>query len=345
MHKNSHKQVLVTGGTGFLGAHCVLQLLNQGFKVRTSLRTLEKKEAIIATLQKHRVKSLKFLSFVEADLAKDDNWDNAAEGCDYVLHVASPFPFKMPKNENEVIKPAVNGTLRVLKAASRMGVRRVVLTSSFAAVGYSHKDFSKPITEENWTNPQEKNLSAYTKSKTLAEKVAWDYIKNVDSTLELAVICPRYILGPSLGTNLTTSLTAMKQLFDGTMKATPNISYGIVDVRDVADLHIRAMTDENAKNQRFLASSGPEISFHEIALFLKEKLGEQAHKVTTKVYPNWLVRLAALFNPAARGIAPHLGKTLVSNNQKAIKLLGWQPRSNQEAILASIDSILAVDRI
>ncbi|OJJ15406.1 aldehyde reductase [marine bacterium AO1-C] len=345
MYKNNHRQVLVTGGTGFLGSHCVLQLLNQGFKVRTSLRNLNKKEGVLAMLQNQGARSLENLSFVEADLAKDDHWDKAAEGCDYILHVASPFPFKMPKDESELIKPAVNGTLRVLKAASKTEVRRVVLTSSFAAVGYSHKDFSKPITEEDWTNPQDKNLSAYTKSKTLAEKVAWEYIQNVDSTLELAVICPRYILGPSLGTNLTTSLTAMKQLFDGTMKATPNISYGIVDVRDVADLHIRAMTDENAKNQRFLASSGPEMSFHEIALFLKEKLGEQAKKVTTRVYPNWLIRLVALFNPAAKGIAPHLGKTLVSNNHKATRLLGWQPRSNQEAILASIDSILAVDKV
>ena len=177
---NSDKLVLVTGGTGFIGVHCILQLLNKGFKVRTSIRSLKRENEVFAMLNYGGgVKTVENLSFIEADLSKDTNWDEAAKNCDYILHIASPVPLNMPKDEKEVISPAVEGTLRILKAAKNAGVKRVVLTSSFAAVGYSHKDANTLITEENWTDPNDKNLSAYIKSKTLAEIAAWDFIRQM----------------------------------------------------------------------------------------------------------------------------------------------------------------------
>jgi len=344
MKSKDDRLVLVTGGTGFLGAHCILQLLDKGFRVRASMRTLRRKNEAISMLRRGGVTSIEHLSFVEADLSNDANWDKAARDCDYILHVASPFPIKMPKDENELITPAVEGTVRVLKAASKAGVKRVVMTSSFAAVGYSCVDPNGSITEENWTDPNDRDISAYTKSKTLAELAAWDFVNADGNKLELSVICPRYILGPSLSASFSSSLTALKNLFDGTMKAVPNISYGIVDVRDVADLHIRAMTDPAAKNQRFLASSGHPMTFNELALFLRIELGDKAQNVTTKVLPNWVVRIVSLFNAEAKGIRPHLGKVLISDDSKAKRLLGWVPREREEAILSAIACILEFER-
>ncbi|MEO0339626.1 MAG: aldehyde reductase [Bacteroidota bacterium] len=341
---NSKLLVLVTGGTGFLGSHCIFQLLKQGYRVRTTVRNIAKKETLIQTLEESGTKMIEHLSFVEADLNQDKNWKEAAKHADYILHVASPFPAKMPKDEKVLLTPAVEGTLRVLKAASEMGVKRVVLTSSFAAIGYSQKASKEQITEEDWTDPNNRKISSYTKSKTLAERAAWEFIRANHTDLELSTICPRFILGPSLGNRFTTSLSVLGDLFNGTMRAFPNVSYGIIDVRDVADLHIRAMTNSNANNQRFIASSGHPMTFKEIALFLRQELGQEGKRISTKVYPNWLVRLAALFYPAAKGVVPNLGKTLISKNDKAINLLGWNPRSREEAILASIQSIMKYNR-
>ncbi|MEM6722897.1 MAG: aldehyde reductase [Bacteroidota bacterium] len=336
---NSSKTVLVTGGSGFLGAHCVHQLMEQGHHVKTTIRSAKRENEILDALQKAGLADLSKLQFVHADLNKDDNWDQAVQDCDYVLHVASPFPASQPKDENELIRPAVEGTRRVLNAARQAGVKRVVLTSSFAAIGYGSQDLSKVLSEADWTDPNS-DISAYVKSKTLAERAAWDFIKADDSGMELTVINPRFILGPSLGGRATTSLSVMTQLFDGSMKRVPDVSYGIIDVRDVADLHVKAMTHPKAAGERFLACSGDPITFHEMALLIRERYGEQASQVTTKVYPNWLLRAVALFNPVARGVVPNLGKMIYSKNDKATQLMGWQPRSREAAILASIESIL-----
>ena len=331
--------VLVTGGTGFVGARCVLQLLDKGYNVKTSMRSLERKNEAIKMLKFGGIPSFDNLEFIEADLTKDANWDEAVKGCEYVLHVASPIFLRVPKDENEMIVPAVDGTIRILKAAGNAGVKRVVMTSNFGAVGYSHKDTTKIITEESRTDPNEKGLSAYNKSKVMAERAAWDYIQKEGGSLELSVINPMGIFGPSLGPELSSGFELLKRVLDGSMKAVPNITLGIVDVRDVADLHIRAMTNPAAKGQRFLALAGGIMSLPEIAVLLKNKLGDQARNVSTRRLPDWMVHVAAVFSPTAKNIVPQLGRYRNASNEKAKNILGWQPRSNQEAILATAESL------
>jgi nucleoside-diphosphate-sugar epimerase len=336
---------LVTGGNGFVGSYCILQLLQKGYRVRTTIRSLNKKEEVIEMLKTGGITSFDNLEFIETDLTQEDNWDNAVKDCDYALHVASPIYLRIPKDENEMIKPAVEGTLRVLKAAKKAGVKRVVMTSNFGAVGYSHKDRSKLITEESWTDPNEKGLSTYNKSKVLAERAAWDFIKNEGDDLELSVINPMGIFGPSLSSKLSSGFELLRNIMDGSMKALPNITLGIVDVRDVADLHIRAMTNPDAKGERFLALAGGTMSLYQVALLLKNKMPDVAKNVSTKTLPEWKVRLAAWFNPKAKALVPLINIYRNASNEKAKKILGWRPHSNEEAILASAESMVKFGNI
>lgn len=337
----SSETVLVTGGTGFVGVHCVLQLLQRGYTVKTTLRSMTRKNEVLDMLKTAGITSFDHLTFIETDLTKDDNWDEAVKDCKYVLHVASPIFFTPPKDENEMIRPAVDGTLRVLKAARNAGVKRVVVTSNFGAIGYSHKDPNTVITEEEWTNPNEKNLSSYNKSKVLAERAAWDFINKDGGSLELSVVNPVAIMGPFLGPDSPSSADLLKHLLDGSMKAVPNIPFNIIDVRDVADLHIRAMTNPKAKGQRFLALAGGKITMPEIALLLRNKMPDVAEKVSTKTLPNWVVYVAALFNKQAKLVAPLLRVSRNMTNAKARNVLGWTPiANNEEAILASTESMI-----
>ncbi|MDP4207708.1 MAG: aldehyde reductase [Bacteroidota bacterium] len=333
------KFILVTGGTGFVASHCILQLLQQGYRVRTTVRSLKRKDEVIEMLKNGGVDPGDNLTFVEADLLKDDNWDEAVKDCEYVQHVASPIFLRLPKHEDEMIRPAVEGALRVLKAARDAGVKRVVMTSNFGAVGYSHKDKNTLITEESWTDPNEKGLSAYNRSKVMAERAAWDFMAREGGDLELAVINPMGIFGPSLSPVLSSGFGLLLKILDGSMVAIPNINLGIVDVRDVADLHIRAMTNPAAKSQRFLALSGGTMSLLEISLLLKEKMPEVARLASTKPMPDWLIRIAALFSSQAKGILPLVGIYRNASNDKARKLLGWRPRTNEEAIMATVKSL------
>jgi nucleoside-diphosphate-sugar epimerase len=280
------------------------------------------------------------LEFIEADLTADKNWLEAMIGCDYVLHIASPIFLRLPKNEDEMIRPAVDGTLRVLKAAREAGVKRVIMTSNFGAVGYSHKDKNTIITEESWTNPNEKGLSTYNKSKVLAEQAAWDFIKKEGGSLELSVINPMGIFGPSLSSDLSSGFEMLKKLLDGTMKAVPDIRLGIVDVRDVAELHILAMENPEAKGQRFLALSGGTMSLLEIVKLLKHKMPYVAEKASTKSLPTFIIRLTALVNDQAKAILPLVGIYREASNDKARTLLGWKPRTNEEAIMATVISLI-----
>lgn len=331
--------VLVTGGTGYVASHCILQLLQQGYQVRTTIRSISRKTEVADMMHYGGLTDTGHLEFFETDLLADAGWEQAVKGCQYVLHVASPLPHHTPKDENEVIRPAVEGTLRVLKFARNNGVKRVVTTSNFGAVGFSHTDTSQVITEESWTDPNEKNLSTYNKSKVLAERAAWDFIKREGKGLELAVINPTAIFGPALSAKSAGNYM-LKMVLDGSMKRIPNITLGIADVRDVADLHIRAMVNPQAAGQRFLALSGPITSLPEIAGLFKSKLGPAARKVSTKRMPDWVIKFAALFNHQARQVAPLLGRYREASNKKAKEMLGWQPRTNEESLMDSARSLI-----
>lgn len=332
--------VLVTGGTGAVGVHCILQLLQKGYTVKTTLRSMSKKNEVIAMLKTGGITSFDKLTFIEADLAKDDHWKDAMEGCTFVLQVASPTHLES-KDEDEMVRPAVDGVLRVLKAARDAGIKRVVMTSSFGAVGFSNKNHNTETTETNWTDPEEKGLSVYEKSKGLSERTAWDFIRNEGGGLELAVINPVAVFGPSLGPGKSPSLGILKLLLNGSMKAVPNIPLNVVDIRDVADLHIRAMTNPNANGQRFIASADGKISMPEIAILLKNKMPGVSEKVSAKTLPDWVLKIAALFNPQARQATFLLKISRKVSNAKAKEVLGWTPiANNEEAILASMESMV-----
>jgi dihydroflavonol-4-reductase len=334
--------VLVTGGSGFVGAHCIIQLLNAGYQVRTTVRSLAREAEVRQMLRVGGVEAGDRLSFAAADLMKDDGWAEAVAGCTYVHHVASPFPPSIPKHEDEVIIPARDGALRVLKAARDAGVKRVVLTSSYAAIGYGQPQQSAPFDETNWTNPDGDDVRAYVKSKTLAERAAWDFIAREGGALELSVVNPVAIMGPVLGADYSTSILLVRRLLDGDMPGCPRLFFGIVDVRDVADLHMRCMTNPAAKTERFMAVAGEFLSVAQIARILKRHMGPIAKRVPTLELPDFLVRLAARRDPAVQQILPELGKRKNGTNAKARSVLGWSPRSNEEAIIATAESLVAL---
>jgi nucleoside-diphosphate-sugar epimerase len=332
--------ILVTGGSGFIASHCILQLQAAGHQVRTTVRSMTREADVRALLKGVDTEPGNRLSFFVADLQNDAGWHEAVAGCEYVLHVASPLPANVPKDENELIIPAREGTLRVLRAARAAGVKRVVVTSSFAAIGYGHELRKTPFNETDWTDPSGSGLTPYVKSKTLAERAAWDFIATEGSDLELSVVNPVVVLGPVLGPDYSTPILIVKRLLDGAMPGCPKLYFGVVDARDVADLHIRAMTHPAAKGERFLAVAGDFLSVLDVAKVLKGRLGASAKRVPTRQLPNWVVRLAALWDPAVKQILPELGKIKNATNEKAKRLLGWTPRSNEECIKATAESLL-----
>ena len=236
--------------------------------------------------------------------------------------------------------PAREGTLRVLRAARDAGVRRVVVTSSFAAVGYGHANNTVPFNEADWTNVNGEDVQPYIKSKTLAEHTAWDFIAREGGALELSVVNPVGIFGPVLGADFSSSIGIVKRMMDGGMPGAPKIYFGVVDVRDVADLHLRAMTNPVAKGERFLAVAGDCMSLHEVARLLRARMGAAARRVPRFQLPNWLVRLAARRDPSLRPAVSQLDKVRNASNEKARRLLGWAPRPNEEAIVATAESLV-----
>ena len=332
--------VLVTGGSGFIGSHCIIQLLAAGYWVRTTIRNLKRETDVRAMLKVGGAEPGDRLSFFAADLESDAGWREAIAGSNYVLHVASPLPPSVPKHEDELIVPAREGTLRVLRAARDAGVKRVVVTSSFAAIGYGHKVRETPFTEADWTNPNGDDVAPYTKSKTLAERAAWDFLAREGGSLELSVVNPVGVFGPVLGPDYSASILLVQKMMDGAMPGAPQLYFGAVDVRDVADLHSRAMTHPAAKGERFLAVAGDFLTMLDIAKILKARMGASAKRVPTRQLPNWVVRLGALRDPAIKLILPELGKQKNATNEKARRLLGWTPRSSEEAIIATAESLV-----
>jgi len=332
--------VLVTGGSGFIGTHAILQLIAAGHQVRTTVRNLSRESDVRTMLKRGGAEPGKALSLAAADLERDAGWPAAVAGCEYVLHIASPFPPSIPNDENELIVPAREGARRVLRAARDAGVKRVVLTSSFAAIGYGHPRQATPFTETDWTNTNGDDVRPYVKSKALAERAAWDFMAKEGRALELSVVNPVGVFGPVLGPDYSTSILIVQRLMDGAVPGCPQIYFGVVDVRDVVELHLRAMTDPAAKGERFLAVSGDFLSMRDIAMILKRRMGEAARRVPTRQLPNWLVRLAAWRDPAVQQIVPELGKRKNATNEKARRVLGWSPRSNEEAVVATAESLV-----
>ena len=336
----SKETVLVTGGTGFLAGHCIARLVTGGYQVRFTLRSADRAREVQQNVAAAGVPT-QALTFAVADLTSDVNWAQAVAGCDYVLHVASPFPRGGPRNPGELVAAARDGTLRVLRAARDAGVRRVVLTSSFAAIGYGYpKSTTRAFTEQDWTREESLSVPPYIKSKTIAERAAWDFAQREGGGMELTVINPVGIFGPVLGPRLPGSVGIIKAMLEGELPRTPRLWTSVVDVRDAADLHVRAMTSPKAAGERFLAAAGDAVSFHHIAQTLRERLGDEARHVPIRDMSSSYVRTMAPFVPALRQFRRNLDVIRRTDNSKARDVLGWTPRSSEDAVTATARSLL-----
>ena len=320
--------VLVTGGTGFIGLHCLQQLLDKGYKVRTTIRSESRKQEVLEAMKKHS-SNCENLEFYIADLLKDDGWKEAVEGSKYVLHVASPFFLGEPENEDVFIKPAVEGTLRVLKACADADVQKVVLTSSFAAVGYGHPREKEVYTEEDWSSV-DGEISAYAKSKTLAEKAAWEFVENLEESkkFDLTVINPVAVTGPMLTSDIGSSNDFLLKLISGSMPACPKIHMGYIDVRDVAKAHIFSMTEEKTNGERIIVSEN-EMFFAEVGKTLNEA---GFKKSPTKELPNFLVKIMSLFVGELKTLLSALDRKGDIDKTKAERFFNWEYISTEQSV-------------
>jgi dihydroflavonol-4-reductase len=327
--------VLVTGGNGYLGRWCVRHLLDSGYSVRTTVRSASKIPVLRSLFE-----GSERLSVYAADLRSDDGWKEAVTGCDYVLHVASPIPPREPKDPDELIVPARDGTLRVLRASFDGGVRRVVVTSSSGAVRNPGTGSSaRPLTETDWADPGNPKLAAYNRSKLLAERAAWEYADDKGERKRLTVVNPGAIIGPLLGDHRPYSLQTIERLLAGSVPAIPRLGFGFVDVRDAADLHVRAMTSPEAAGQRFLGA-GPFVWMADVATVLREELGARASRVPRRIAPDPLIRLLARFDRSIRPVVSELGQEYCYSTDKARRILSWTQRPARQSILDCARSIL-----
>lgn len=333
--------VLVTGATGFIASHCVLALIERGHSVRGTARSAGRAEHLSQALSAYSGRPVEVAVSV-ADLGDDAGWDEAVEGMDYVLHVASPIPANLPRNPDELIIPAREGALRVLRASKAAGVKRVVLTSSVAAISYGW-GAERPdlLTEAHWSDPGNlKDNTAYTRSKTIAERAAWDFMASEGAGMEMVAVNPAAVLGPVMSDDFSASLELVTQLLGGRLPALPKMGFQLVDVRDVADAHLLAMEHPQAAGERFILADDF-MWFSDLADLLRTDFPDYAKKIPRRTLPGWFVRLMAPFNPPLKQILPELGQKRLVSSQKARDVLGWSPRTSRQAVLAAANSLVA----
>ncbi len=336
--------VLVTGGSGFLGGWCIVEALQRGYGVRTTVRDLAREQEVLTNVAT-QVDAGDRLTVLAADLTSDDGWDTAVEGCDFVLHVASPFPPAQPKNPDELIVPAREGTLRVLRASLAAGVQRVVATSSVAAVRNAAGGAlqgERELTEADWSDPADPRMTPYARSKSIAERAAWELMRGEGAEQRLVTVQPGGIIGPLLQPahpDRSYSLEIIERLLEGRMPGLPKLGFSLIDVRDVAALQVAALSAPEAGGQRLLAA-GEFLWFAEIAAILRSGLGEDARKVPTRRIPNFVVRAIALVDPSVRSVSDELGWKTTFSLENARRRVGWSPRPVQETILDCARSLL-----
>jgi dihydroflavonol-4-reductase len=331
------KSVLVTGGSGYLGGWCIVGLLERGYDVRTTVRDPAREQQLRVSVAS-QVDPGDRLTVLAADLTRDDGWADAVAGCDYVLHVASPFPSKQPKDPDELIVPAREGTFRVLRAALDAGVKRVVVTSSIAAIWLAKGAEMRALDEGDWTDSDADGLTPYVRSKAIAERAAWDLARARGAEERVAVVNPGAIIGPVLNDDPSYSLETVQRMLAG-MPGVPKLGFNLVDVRDVVELELAAMTSPAAGGERFIAVT-EFLWMGEIGRILKARLGPAASKVPTRTIPNLMVRVMALFDPGIRSVVSGLGKRVDLSSEKARSTLGWSPRPIEDTIAETAESLV-----
>ncbi len=330
------KKVLLTGISGFIGLYCAKELLDKGYRVKGTVRNSSKQQEVINTFKKNKI-NFKNLRFEILDLTSNNGWVKAIEGCDFVMHVASPFRIANPKNEDEMILPAVAGTRRVLEASQKAGIKRIVLTSSIVSMMSSIR--RGQFGPEDWTDINYPNLNTYIRSKTLAERSAWDFIKKnkKKSKIDLVVIAPGGVFGPPLGDNISCeSLTILSKVINGKIPMVPDAAFPMVDVRDVAKLHVQALTNSKVAGKRFIASGTNPISFSDVAQLL---LNHGYKGPSTKKAPNWFFKILSLFDREAKGMLALLGMNMTADNSNTIKTFKWTPLPFEKTVIETAKSI------
>lgn len=328
-------KVLVTGGSGYIAGFLIRQLVDAGWTVHTTVRKLSREARVRQTLGLADDR----LAFFAADLENDAGWADAMAGCSHVAHVASPFPLGVPSHPDELIVPAREGALRALRFAKEAGVRRFVLTSSMAAIAYGHGKGVRMNTEADWTNINDPGVMPYIRSKTIAERAARDWVAAHGGDMEFASVNPAAVFGPLLSDDISTSIEVVKQLLEGKVPMCPDVGFGIIDVRDVADLHVRALTAADIRDERYVCS-GPFLKMIDVANILCANLGERARKVPTRRMPDWLLKALALLRPELKQLVAELGNVRGGDSSHAMTTLGWTMRPPEEALLATAHSLI-----
>ena len=331
------EKVLVTGATGFIGLHCIKQLLDRGYSVNGTLRSQDRQTEVVDSLERNNTPT-RHLSLFEVDLNRDSGWDSAIRDCNYVLHVASPFVLT-DEDEDFFVKPAVEGVQRALKFSKKHNVKKVILTSSFAAIHETLNNRQESFDEEDWSNPNKPGISFYAKSKTMAELAAWEFMEMENPDFSLTVINPVLVMGPSLSKDVGTSNSLVKNMINGSVPGTPKIHIGIVDVRDVASVHILAMESSSADGERIIVSE-KELWVHEVAAILRDAGFNKTPKVE---FPKWLMKVVALFRKDLALMVPMIGKRRDVSSSKARELLGWKPMKAELSIIDTAQQLKDFD--